>query len=105
MENKNIHIEVAYASVSDHRCIALTVSTDTTIAQAIEQSAIITHYPEIDLEKNKVGIFGEIKSLSAQVTDGDRVEIYRDITADPMQKRIKTVKVSRRGKTTHQWRA
>lgn len=30
-----------------------------------------------------MGIFGKISKLDTKVADGDRVEIYRPITADP----------------------
>jgi putative ubiquitin-RnfH superfamily antitoxin RatB of RatAB toxin-antitoxin module len=37
------------------------------------------------LTQQKVGIFGKIAKLDATVQEGDRVEIYRQITADPAQ--------------------
>jgi putative ubiquitin-RnfH superfamily antitoxin RatB of RatAB toxin-antitoxin module len=43
----------------------------------------LTRYPEIDLSKQKVGIFGKLAKLDTVVQEGDRVEIYRQITADP----------------------
>ena len=52
---------------------------------------IADNFPEIDLSQQKVGIFGKLAKLDAEVKDGDRVEIYRQITADPKQvKRRKT---------------
>ena len=38
---------------------------------------------EIDLERQKVGIFGKITRLDTPLEEGNRVEIYRPITADP----------------------
>jgi uncharacterized protein len=40
-------------------------------------------FPEIDLERQKVGIFGKICKLDTVVTEGARIEVYREITADP----------------------
>jgi putative ubiquitin-RnfH superfamily antitoxin RatB of RatAB toxin-antitoxin module len=42
-------------------------------------------YPEIDLVEQKVGVFGKISKLETPLKEGDRVEIYRKITADPQQ--------------------
>jgi putative ubiquitin-RnfH superfamily antitoxin RatB of RatAB toxin-antitoxin module len=51
--------------------------------QAIEHSGMLKRFPDIDLETQRVGIFGKLAKLNSPVKDGDRVEIYRDITADP----------------------
>jgi putative ubiquitin-RnfH superfamily antitoxin RatB of RatAB toxin-antitoxin module len=61
-----------------------------TVSEAIHRSGLLEKFPQIDLQKQKVGIFGKLAKLDAPLADGDRVEIYRPITADP-----KTVK--RRG--------
>ena len=48
-----------------------------------DSQTVYTPVPEIDLENQKVGIFGKITKLDAIVADGNRVEVYRPITADP----------------------
>jgi putative ubiquitin-RnfH superfamily antitoxin RatB of RatAB toxin-antitoxin module len=40
-------------------------------------------FPTIDLETQKVGVFGRLVKLDAALRPGDRVEIYRPITCDP----------------------
>ena len=40
-------------------------------------------FPHIDLETQKVGVFGKLVKLDAALRPGDRVEIYRPITCDP----------------------
>jgi hypothetical protein len=37
----------------------------------------------LNLKKQKIGIYGKITKLTAPLSDGDRVEIYRPITVDP----------------------
>ena len=54
-----------------------------TVREAIERSGILEQFPEISLESQKVGIFGRITKLDNPLEEGDRVEIYRPITADP----------------------
>jgi putative ubiquitin-RnfH superfamily antitoxin RatB of RatAB toxin-antitoxin module len=50
---------------------------------AIEQSGILDKFPAIDIETFKIGIFGKVAELDTALKPGDRVEIYRAITADP----------------------
>jgi hypothetical protein len=59
------------------------------VAEAIERSGIIERFPEIDLAKNKVGIFGKLAKLDKVLQPGDRVEIYRPLIADPKEARKK----------------
>jgi putative ubiquitin-RnfH superfamily antitoxin RatB of RatAB toxin-antitoxin module len=53
------------------------------VQQAIEQSGILRKFPSIDLSQYAVGIFGKAAELDTMLKPGDRVEIYRAITADP----------------------
>ena len=55
--------------------------------QAIQRSGIVGQFREIDLARVKVGIFGRTVSLDTPVRDGDRVEIYRSLIADPKDAR------------------
>lgn len=77
------HIEVAYATPACQEAIAVAVRPGMTIEQAIHQSGILVRFPEIDLARNPVGIFGEPAGLRDPVRDRDRVEIYRPLIADP----------------------
>jgi uncharacterized protein len=78
-----LHVGVAYATPSRQVWLKLDVPEGTTVADAIARSGILAQFPEIDLERQKVGIFGKVAPLAAPVADGDRIEIYRPITADP----------------------
>ncbi|MCB1905649.1 MAG: RnfH family protein, partial [Gammaproteobacteria bacterium] len=46
-------------------------------------SGMLRKFPEINLDRQQVGVFGKIVRLDSVVAEGDRVEIYREITADP----------------------
>lgn len=80
-----MNVGVCYAQADRQIWLRLEVPEGSTIAQAIELSGVLKQYPEIDLESQKVGIFGKLAKLDAPVKEGDRVEIYRKITADPAQ--------------------
>ena len=53
------------------------------ILKAIDFSGLLSQFPEINLDSQKVGIFGKVSKLDKVLEDGDRVEISRPITADP----------------------
>lgn len=84
---KTITIEVAYALPDKQEIIKLEVPESTTIETAIDRSGILLLFHEIDLSKNKVGIFSKIKQLTDIVNQGDRIEIYRPLTIDPKELR------------------
>lgn len=78
-----MRVEVAYALPERQELIALEVAEGISIAEAIALSGIVDLFPEIDLAHNKVGIFGHLAKLETVLRDGDRVEIYRPLIADP----------------------
>jgi putative ubiquitin-RnfH superfamily antitoxin RatB of RatAB toxin-antitoxin module len=76
-------VGVAYAKAAQQVWTNVEVPEGATIRDAIAASGILNKFPEIDLETQKVGIFGKLSDIDSAVDDGDRVEIYRPITADP----------------------
>jgi len=80
-----MNVGVCYAQADRQLWLKLEVPDGSTIAEAIELSGLLNQYPEIDLVEQKVGVFGKISKLETQLKEGDRVEIYRKITADPQQ--------------------
>ena len=96
-------VEVAYALENKQTLLELKVSEGTTLKQAVELSGIIDIYPQIDLTKDKTGIFGKIAKLDTVLREKDRVEIYRPLIADPKQVRKERAakgKAMRSGKKT-----
>ena len=86
-KENQILVEVAYAKPDVQVIIPLTVELGTTLEQAIEQSGILDSFPEIDLNKNKVGIFSKLAKKDVVLREKDRVEIYRPLIADPKEVR------------------
>jgi putative ubiquitin-RnfH superfamily antitoxin RatB of RatAB toxin-antitoxin module len=78
-----MNIGVAYADKFKRLWLQLEVPDGSTVREAIDRSGLLPQFPEIDLSTQAVGIFGRIVKLDTRVSDGDRVEIYRPITADP----------------------
>jgi putative ubiquitin-RnfH superfamily antitoxin RatB of RatAB toxin-antitoxin module len=80
---------VAYAELHEQVLLELYVEAGTTAQQAIQRCGILQRFPEIDLDKNKIGIFGKVTKLATPLQEGDRVEIYRPLIADPKEQRKK----------------
>lgn len=85
-------IEVAYATPQRQEVVEVAAHPGATIEQAIHDSGMLGRFPEIDLSQHRVGIFGEIARLHDLVHDGDRIEIYRPLVADPKDVRRKRAK-------------
>jgi len=86
-------VEVAFALADKQRIIAMEVAASCTAEEAILQSNIMQEFPQIDLLKNKIGIFSEICSLSRQLQGNDRIEIYRELAINPMEaRRLRAIK-------------
>lgn len=75
-------VGVAFAKPTAQVWKHVEVAEDATLREAIDASGLLEEFPEIDLEVNKVGIFGAICSLDKPLKAGDRVEIYRPIHPD-----------------------
>lgn len=76
-------IGIAYALPQRQAWFNVEIPDGATIKDAIERSGILKQFPEIDLDQQKVGVFGKVGKLDAVLNDGDRVEIYRPIICDP----------------------
>lgn len=86
--SKNLPIEVAYAIDATRQfLIGIEVEKGATIETAIIRSGILQSFPEIDLTKQKVGIFSKTHHLQDLVKAGDRIEIYRPLLIDPKEAR------------------
>ena len=80
-------VEVAYALPDKQSLISLEVEEGTTIKEAIEASGVLDTYDQIDLTRDKVGIFSKFATLDTVLREKDRVEIYRPLIADPKKVR------------------
>ncbi len=82
-----ITVEVAYALPDEQLIIPIKVQDGTSAEDAIKASGIIGKFPNIDLNINKIGIFGKLTKLDTKLRHLDRVEIYRPLIADPKEVR------------------
>jgi len=89
MAETMINVEVAYATVERQELIKLQVLAGTTVRAAVAASGIGQQFADLDLAQCPLGIFGKVVSdpQLRQLQDGDRVEIYRPLLADPKEVR------------------
>ncbi len=99
-----VRIQVCHALPDDVFLETLTVSPGTTIAQALAASALEARFPglqtAITTGDTKVGIFGKVKTPDTMVRDGDRIEIYRPLHADPKETRRRRAKHKQQAATS-----
>jgi len=90
---RTIRVEVAYATPERQWLKALDVAAGTSAGEAVRLSGIPADQPDMDV--SRIGIFGEHVHHERTLEDGDRVEIYRPLIADPKEVRRER---ARRGK-------
>lgn len=100
MSDAPIGVEVVYALPAEQPILQVSLAEGATVEDAIRASGVLDAHPDIDLAKNKVGIFSKLVKLDEKVRDRDRVEIYRPLIADPKEvrrKRAEEGKVTKKG--------
>ncbi len=83
--DKQISYEVAYGLPHKQTLLHCQINEGVTLKEAIEASGILKRHSDIDLETNKVGIWSRNAKLTDILRDGQRIEIYRPLLADPKE--------------------
>ena len=78
-----MQVSVCYSEPGQQAWLRIEVPETATALDAIEQSGILDNFPGIDLDNQKIGIFGKVVKKDTALSAGDRIEIYRPITCDP----------------------
>ena len=78
-----MQIGVAYGDGRSQVWLAAEVPDACSVREAIQISGLLARFPDLDIDNHPVGIFGRLSKLEAEVSAGDRIEIYRPIVADP----------------------
>jgi putative ubiquitin-RnfH superfamily antitoxin RatB of RatAB toxin-antitoxin module len=84
-----ISVEVVYAAVDRQELLKLQVPVGATVLSAVQASGIGALFPDLDLSACALGIFGKVIAdpKVRKLEEGDRVEIYRPLLADPKEVR------------------
>ncbi len=92
MAEATIRVQVCHALPDSAFVAELTLPAGATLRQAVDASALLQRHPGIDLDAQKLGVFGKVKPADAPLRDGDRVEVYRPLQADPKETRRRRAK-------------
>jgi uncharacterized protein len=82
-----IEVTVVFALPDRATEIAVRLPAGATLGDALERSGLAARHPDADLAHARVGIFGKLADRNARLADGDRVEVYRALLADPKEER------------------
>ena len=67
--------------------MSVEVAPGSTLRDAIGASGLVARHPEIDLERQKIGVYGKVKAADAPAAQGDRIEVYRALLVEPKEAR------------------
>ncbi|NNF15245.1 MAG: RnfH family protein [Gammaproteobacteria bacterium] len=82
-----IRCEVVFATPAKQVLLALQVDAGTTAGEAVKLSGISAEFPDADFSAPALGIFSRPVKAEYVLEDGNRVEIYRPLEADPKEVR------------------
>lgn len=88
-ESASIAIEVVYALPDKQALLRLSVPRGTRMREAVALSGIASRFPGLDISNCPLGIFGKAVARPEErvLQEGERVEIYRPLIADPKEVR------------------
>ena len=82
-----LRVEVVYALPRSCYAVEVQVEAGATVADAVRIAMTIEPFRSLEVEPppdpGKVGIFGHAVDPDTPLSDGDRVELYRDLAQDP----------------------
>lgn len=87
MSKTPISVEVVFAQPGRQMLRRVSLPAGSTVSDAIRASGVLEEFPEIDA--TRVGIYGRPVAPIVPLHDGDRVEIYRSLKADPKEIRLR----------------
>jgi putative ubiquitin-RnfH superfamily antitoxin RatB of RatAB toxin-antitoxin module len=87
MNEIEISVEVVFAEPGRQTLRRVAIPAGSSVSDAIRASGLLEEFPEIDA--TRVGVYGKPVAPTAALHDGDRVEIYRPLKADPKEIRLR----------------
>ena len=88
-DNPGIEVTIVLALPDRATEIAVRLPAGATLGDALEASGLAERHPDVDVARARVGIFGKLSDRKAVLADGDRVEVYRALIADPKEHRLR----------------
>ena len=82
-----MRVSVAVALPARQEVIEVEVATGATVADAIAAAKLAERFPGIDFAAMRTGVWSRAATAATPLREGDRVELYRSLVADPKQQR------------------
>jgi putative ubiquitin-RnfH superfamily antitoxin RatB of RatAB toxin-antitoxin module len=83
-----MRVEVAYALPDVQHVIGLTLAEGATVADALLRVENEPGFAGLDFARMRIGVYGTVvRDRNQRLEEGDRVEVYRPLTVDPMTAR------------------
>jgi uncharacterized protein len=92
----SLDVEVAYAGPEAQILVRVTLPDGATSGDAIRAAGVAARLPGVEIGERNVGIWSRVCGLAAPLRDGDRVEIYRPLVADPKDARRRRAEEQKR---------
>ncbi len=89
-------IEVVAGDAGRQTLRRLVVPEGTTVSDAIKRAGLDAVLPDLEIDPARLGIFGQRVEPDQPLKDGDRVEIYRPLKADPKEVRRQLAALNRK---------
>jgi uncharacterized protein len=96
MNDATLRVEIAYAEPQRAIVKLLRLAPGSRVADAMGLAALDPDFAGVDLANAAVGIFGKPARADHALQDGDRIEIYRPLAADPKAARRARVQQARK---------
>ncbi len=84
---ETIRVEIAYADLERQILRVLELHIDSTVKDALRISHIANQLAADAISAGRIGIFSQPVQFDTRLRDGDRIEIYRELRADPKESR------------------
>lgn len=82
-----LRVEVLFALPEATDRVALHLDDGASAQDALHASGLLERHPELRSKARALGVYGRIVRPEYRLADGDRVEVYRPLVADPKDAR------------------
>lgn len=98
----SLRVELAFGLPERQWVLNLVLPAGSTVQDALDAARLDRQLPEWSFESGKVGVFGRVCALDRQLKEGDRVEVYRPLKADPKEVRRQLADLERAARRAEQ---
>ena len=82
-----LHIEVVVALPERQEVVRLELPEGASVATALDAARVRERFPQLDWSGVTYGLWSRPCAVDRLLRDGDRVEVYRPLAADPTDQR------------------